>query len=78
MENKIKQKEIYKDVDSVLSPKITVNKELFKYDKSIFQSTKLDEANALFAKLRESGELDIFEERERLRKEKLDAENNDK
>ena len=78
MENNLKQKENYKEVVSVLYPEIIVSKELFKYDKSIFQSTKLDEANALFAKLQESGELDIFEERERLRKEKLDAENNDK
>lgn len=41
-------------------------------------SGKFEEMTALVKKLRESGELDIFEERERLRKEKLQAESQDK
>lgn len=55
-----------------------MKKELTDYPEVIFTSTKVEEMKVLMQKLQDSGELDIFEERERLRKEKLDAENNDK
>ncbi|AJH16766.1 hypothetical protein [Myroides profundi] len=65
MKKKINSNEVKTDTNPKI---ITINKNLRVID----ESGKIEYANNLFAQLRASGELDIFEERERKKKEEYE------